>query len=204
LNVEEEIYCSEAMNNKITFALFAVMLLAQWLVPSKLIYDSEKTSALGTTFKFRIRPVDPYDPFRGKYITLNFEDDQAVRDTLEDFVNDQSAFVLVEEDSMGIAKVKNVSNTIFLDGNYFEATVNYSTRLGGDSLQSVSLNFPFNKFFLEETVAPEAEVAYSETRNDTIPAFALVSILDGKAVLRDVIIRDSSIADVVKERLRKK
>ncbi len=192
------------MSNKILFAFFSLMLVAQWLVPGKLIYDSEKTNAEGTSFKFRIRPVDPYDPFRGKYITLNFEDARVLRDTLEEFSNGQSAFVLVEEDSLGVARVKSISSYAFPESNYFEATVLWQSRIQEDSLQSIELDFPFKKFFMEETLAPQAEQTYSETRNDTIPAYALVSIMDGKAVLRDVIIRDSSIADVVRTRMVKK
>ncbi len=184
--------------------LVVLMLAAQWLVPAKLIYDSEKTNAEGTSFKFKIRPVDPYDPFRGKYITLNFEDARVLRDTLETFSNGQSAFVLVEEDSLGLARVKSVSSYAFAESNYFESTVLWQSRIQDDSLQNIELDFPFKKFFLEETLAPQAEHTYSETRNDTIPAYALVSVMNGKAVLRDVIIRDSSIADVARARIVKR
>ena len=103
-----------------------------------------------------------------------------------------------------MARVKSISSSAFPESNYFEATVLWQSRIQEDSLQSIELDFPFKKFFLEETLAPQAEQTYSETRNDTIPAYAIVSIMDGKAVLRDVIIRDSSIADVVRARMRKK
>ncbi len=50
--------------------LFAVMCLAQWIVPGKMVYDSENTIAEGTLYKFKTAPVDPSDPLRGKYVTL--------------------------------------------------------------------------------------------------------------------------------------
>lgn len=192
------------MIKKLLLPLLLLMCLAQWLVPGKLIYDSEKTTEEGISFKFKIRPVDPYDPFRGKYITLSFDDNNVMRDTLEEFLRDQSVFVLVEADSTGFAKVKEISNSSFSEPNYFEASVLWQNKSKEDSLQTIELDFPFKKFFLEESLAPEAETAYSESRNDTIPAYALVSVMDGKAILRDVILNDSSIADVVKARQKKR
>lgn len=192
------------MIKKLLLPLLLLMCLAQWIVPGKLIYDSEKTTEEGISFKFKIRPVDPYDPFRGKYITLSFDDNNVIRDTLEEFSRDQSVFVLVEADSTGFAKVKEISNSIFSQPNYFEASVLWQNKSKEDNLQTIELDFPFKKFFLEESLAPEAETAYSESRNDTIPAYALVSVMDGKAILRDVILNDSSIADVVKARQKKR
>ena len=185
------------MNKKWLLPLFGLMQVAQWLVPSKLIYDSEKTISDGVTFMFRTRPVDPYDPFRGKYITLYFEDNKIRRDTLESFNDGESVFVLVEADSLGIGVPKDVSHSIFDTSNCFEATVSYSVRDSANGFRWVYLEFPFNKFFLEETLAPQAEMTYSETRSDTIPGFAVVKIKDGSAVLQDVMINDSSIVDLV-------
>ncbi len=190
------------MTKKLLFALLVLTVTAQWLVPGKLIYDSEKTNAEGTSFKFRIRPVDPYDPFRGKYITLDFMDNESKRDTLESFSYGQSVFVEVSPDSGLIAKVKSISKNTPLGSDYFEATVVWVSQNRADSIQTVGLDFPFKKFFLEETVAPEAELTYAETRSD--PGYALVSIMNGKAILRDVIIRDSSIVDVVRARRLKR
>jgi GDYXXLXY protein len=204
LDVEKEKPNRQAMIKKLILPLLVMAFVAQWLVPAKLIYDSEKTNSAGKIFRFKIRPVDPYDPFRGRYITLSFMDDQAIRDTLEKFSYDESAFVLVGHDSTGTAQIKNISHVPFAEPSYFEATISYLDRDRIDGLQSIRVDFPFNKFFLEETIAPGAETVYRESTNDTIPAYALVSILDGKAVLRDVIIRDSSIADVVRARVREK
>ena len=59
---------------KMIMVLFAVMCLAQWIVPGKMVYDSENTIAEGTLYKFKTAPIDPSDPMRGKYITLKFQE----------------------------------------------------------------------------------------------------------------------------------
>ena len=46
--------------------LFAVMCLAQWIVPGKMVYDSENTIAEGALYKFKTAPVDPSDPYAGE------------------------------------------------------------------------------------------------------------------------------------------
>jgi hypothetical protein len=60
---------------------------------------------------------------------------------------------------------------------------------------------------MEEGKTYEAETAYREYNRDTIitkPAYALVAIKEGSAVLKDVIIEGISIKDyVIKERRKK-
>ncbi len=53
---------------------FALLVIVQWLVPGQLIWKKEKVLAEGVTYKFQSAPVDPNDPFRGKYIVLNFKE----------------------------------------------------------------------------------------------------------------------------------
>ena len=51
---------------KMMMVLFAVMCLAQWIVPGKMVYDSENTIAEGTLYKFKTAPIDPSDPIAGE------------------------------------------------------------------------------------------------------------------------------------------
>ena len=62
------------MSTKIIVIIaFIFMVFAQWYVPSKMILDREDILKNGEEFKFLTQPIDPSDPFRGKYITLNSE-----------------------------------------------------------------------------------------------------------------------------------
>ena len=53
-------------------ALLVVCLL-QWTVPLGLIWQHQATLRTGTVYRFRTAPVDPVDPFRGRYVQLRFE-----------------------------------------------------------------------------------------------------------------------------------
>jgi hypothetical protein len=44
---------------KITIGLFLAMCLFQWLVPARMIYDSETVIREGIPYKFKTLPIDP-------------------------------------------------------------------------------------------------------------------------------------------------
>ncbi|HZI25706.1 MAG TPA: GDYXXLXY domain-containing protein, partial [Chryseolinea sp.] len=92
----------------IIMILFAVMCLAQWIVPGKMVYDSENTISLGTVFKFKTEPVDPSDPFRGKYVTLRFESDFIEIEDSAEWVSGEDIFVTFTTDMAGFAKAENI------------------------------------------------------------------------------------------------
>jgi len=61
------------MNNRlIILVAFIVLCSAQLYFPAKIVYDNTMVLNQGTIWKFQCEPVDPNDPFRGKYITLRF------------------------------------------------------------------------------------------------------------------------------------
>jgi hypothetical protein len=53
---------------------------------------------------------------------------------------------------------------------------------------------------MEESKAYEAELAYRDARRERKSAYALVSIKDGDAVLKDVLIEGIPIREIAKER----
>jgi uncharacterized membrane-anchored protein len=52
--------------------LFVALVAAQALLPLLLIAWNEQALASGTRVTLRTVPVDPIDPFRGRYVTLNY------------------------------------------------------------------------------------------------------------------------------------
>lgn len=182
------------MKTKNMFIVFVVVAVVQAFVPLKMIYDTEKINDEGTVYKFKTEPIDPNDPFRGKYITLRFEAENfKTTDSLMDMRQD--VYVSVENDSEGYARVKEILKEEPEEGHYFKAKTGY---LVSDELH---LDFPFDRFYMEESKAPQAEVAYrkySATDNPK-PAYALVAIKDGETYLKDVIVDDKPIREYVME-----
>lgn len=178
------------------FSLFVVVVLAQLFVPAKMIFDQEIVFKKGTAFKFRTQPVDPADPFKGKYIRLNYE---IVSETTNDstWISYEPIFVTFKTDSLGFAMVKNVSKEQPKNSDYLELTVDWYN----DYEKTVHFAFPFDEFYMNEHKAYDAELAYVKAQQDTLPnnTYGLVYIFKGKGVLDNVFINDVPIAQYVEK-----
>lgn len=175
--------------------LFVFMCVAQWVVPGKMIYDSESVVANGTVYKFKTQPIDPSDPFRGKYVTLSFNADRIEVKSGDPWYDGEEAYVTFTTDSAGFAVPATISRTPPASAPYLHTKVLYPDFKEG----SVSFELPFDRFYLEESKASEAEKAYWEAQRDSTQiAYGVVRIGAGNAVLTDVMINDRSIVEVVK------
>jgi|SRR5688572_20952663 uncharacterized membrane-anchored protein len=181
-----------------TLILFIVMCLAQWVVPGKMVFDSERIIADGTLFKFKTAPIDPADPFRGRYITLNFQENFVpFRDSLE-WQRGQEIYVTFKLNEEGFAVPDNAYHTPPESPTYLRTMVDDVSHYQGDF--KVWYKLPFDRFYLEESKAPQAEERYREAQRDSAQvAYALVSIGPGQAVLQDVIINDRSVTDIIND-----
>jgi len=172
------------------------MVVAQLFIPAQMIWNSEKTISKGHTFKFKTIPVDPVDPFRGKYIRLRFEVENKDYDTkYYDKKNRKIIQFAILEEVDGYANISEVVNDPPI-GNKPYIKVKTSPWKNG----KIRVDLPFDKFFMEESLAKPAEDMVRELQRDsTVIVCAQISVLDGNAVLKDVMINDKSIADYVRE-----
>ena len=176
---------------------FVIMVLAQLYVPASMIFESEKVLTQGKEFKFKTAPVDPTDPFRGKYVSLNFEETN-FRGRLQDtFFYGEKVYVSLSTNHEGFVKIADISKSIPDTEDYVSATV--SNFFDGDS-SYVTVEYPFDRFYMEESKAYNAELAYNESARDTNQTtYALVSVRKGEAVVKDVIINGITIRQAAME-----
>ncbi|WP_405566265.1 GDYXXLXY domain-containing protein [Polaribacter sp. Asnod6-C07] len=183
-------------SKKIIFILFLLVAILQLLAPTKMIYDQENTLKNGKALKFLTEPIDPNDPFRGKYIRMNYDINSFnTKDTI--WERKQEIYVYLN-DSLGFATLKTVSKTkLEIDNNYVKAEVswydNYNNKL--------RFNLPFDRFYMEESKAKPAEdLVRINNRRDSLKTnitFAMVYLNDDKFVLENVFINDVSIKYLV-------
>lgn len=186
------------MKTKLTVAAFILMALIQLYFPAQMIFENEHLLQAGIEYKFKTAPIDPNDPFRGKYITLHYEQNTIeIRDENE-WQRSEVVYVIVSKDLSGFAKIQSVSKVKPSNKvDFVKAKVNFVTTNGSNKL---IIGYPFDRYYMEESKAPEAEVTYRESQQDTRrPAYALVKIKGGEAVLEDVLIDGESIKEIVKK-----
>jgi len=186
------------MNKKIILlVIFVLVAIAQLYVPAKMIWDKEEVIETGNVYLFETAPIDPTDPFRGKYITLSFVDDRYKVTDNTQWQSGEHIYVSITKNATGVASIESVSKTRPNSGlDYFQASVRYVT---GAEEPTLTIEFPFDRYYMEESKAYEAEVVYRESRRDTsVTAYAVVKVKAGQSVLEDVMINGISIREVVK------
>ena len=182
-------------SRKIYFTAFILLALVQLYVPAKMIFDKEGVMGSGMEYKFKTAPIDPNDPFRGKYIRLSYADNVIDIQNESDWIQGETIYVLLTTDADGFAKNESASKEKPEDGTPFlQANVRYITSNGSNKL---TIDYPFDKFYMEESKAFDAELAYRQSLWDTTRVtYALVSIKNGNAVLKDVLIDGISIREI--------
>lgn len=187
-------------NSMLLLTAFVLICGVQLYVPASMILEMENVVKTGVEYKFKTAPVDPTDPFRGKYVTLRFDNnDIRVEDTTTNWYFYKEVFVQVTNDADGFAKIADVSVDPFDNKtDYFKAWI-HSTYVSNGQTE-LTINYPFNRYYMEESKAPEAEKAYAQVQWDTSRvAYALVNVKKGKAVLKDVLIDGIPIKEYVQK-----
>ena len=181
--------------NIIIFVAFALMVASQIYVPASMILSQEDILTSGTTFKFKAAPVDPADPFRGRYVVLSFEENQFEQDT-GIWKSGETIFVHLSTDYEGFAEIFDVSKEApDSQIEYLKTTVLYPPTTYNNN---VTIDYPFYRFYMEEFKATEAERTYWNSLRDTSKVtYAVVNIKDGEYALRDVMINGVSLRHVV-------
>ena len=183
-------------NKKYIYVLFVLMILAQIFVPAQMIFHQKNILSVGTLLKFKTQPVDPSDPFRGKYISLNFEADEVDVLNKKDFTQDEKVYALLTTDSLGFAKIETLSKVKPTNSNlYLKVKINY---FNYDNDNRVTVQLPFNRFYMNEHKAQKAEDLYRQSAQNTQnTTCAIVALLDGDAVIKDVLIDGIPIKEAV-------
>lgn len=189
------------MKNKkiILFIAFAFIASTQIFVPLNMIWEKDDILKSGTVFKFYTAPLDPTDPFRGEYISLDFSDIEANVENEKEWEIGEDVFVHLSKDTNGFAKIIEVSKESPEENNdYIKAKVRNVTR---DSSNVLTVSYPFDRLYMEEKKAYQAEQEYRKSQIDTSKStYALVSVKAGKAVIKDVMIDSVSIYEIVRKK----
>lgn len=181
------------------FALFLLVAAVQLYIPAEMISHNENIINTGTMLKFKCEPIDPYDPFRGKYIYLRFANRNIIVNKANNYQYNQKIYATFKQDTTGYAvmdKIYNLPPKHRTD--YLELTVDYINNY--DSIEKISVEYPFNRYYMNEHKAPLAEQTYAESVNDVKKSvYAEVAIKNGTGVIKEVMIDNISIKDYVKK-----
>jgi len=172
--------------------IFVPLALIQLAVPGWMIHRQEQILQHGRVFKFQTAPVDPYDAFRGRFVALRFTAESDANKGRSDYSR-HKLWVQFETDEKGFAKIRRVSMEPLTGDDVLAVT----SKWGG-------LHFPFDRYYMDENTAPEAETAYRDnSRRNHENAYATVRILNGRAALEELYIDDKPIREFLRTEAKK-
>jgi uncharacterized membrane-anchored protein len=180
------------------FIAFALVALMQLSLPAWQIFRYERALTQGKVFKFRTRPVDPYDAFRGRYVRLGFDTTNAGWSEEKAPQSGAQVYAKLETGADGFVKLGQATLTEPESGDYLLVTTQWST----DGAKSISVTLPFEQFYMTEQLAPKAEEVYRKNtwnRDAQEPSYAQVRVLKGVGVIEDVFIGDKPLAQAARE-----
>ena len=173
--------------------ILCVLFLFQLAVPVYMITNREITLKHGTSFKFQTTPVDPYDAFKGKYVALSIKENTIALPKNLKVTRNQNVYVSIIEDEQGFAKVSGLSLACPKHNEFVKAKVRYVT---GNNVQ---LDFPFDRYYLDEFAAPEAEKVYRKfnRRGAKKEAYITVKVRKGNAVIEGLFLDGRPVLEAV-------
>ena len=181
--------------NRFLLTLMAVVFLAQWAVPAAMIARREIALRRGEVFLFRTAPIDPYDPFRGRYVTLNFRSTGVSPENApEGLETGRRVYATVSRDDDGFAVFQKLSLTPPAHDSYLR------TRVRRITPSQITIDIPFDRFYMEETAAPEAERAWlRHAGRGELESWARVRLYAGTAVTEDLVIGGTPVLEFIEK-----
>jgi len=179
---------------RLRLPLFALVAVAQLWVPAAMILARERVLARGELFRFRTAPVDPYDAFRGRYVALAIHVGEASLPPGLDLHPGEWVYVALVRDDDDFAHFGPISREP-PDGPYLRLRVRWAHN------QRVRFDLPFDRYYLDEDLAPAAERAYREhsrRQGEKHDAWVAVRVLEGQAALEELYVGGMPILDFVR------
>lgn len=185
------------MKPLIASMIFGVASLAQWAAPMSRIYTYEQALTHGTLIKLKCTAPDPYDPLRGRFLAIRPAQQQIpVAETLQ-LQRGTTFYASFSTGDDGLTTLSGVT----LDPPEKGESIRLRTRYFSND-KNVNFDWPFERFYINEKLAPEADAWLAENIRSAQGVIAEVRVLNGKAVLADLSLDGKSFRDILKERVK--
>lgn len=206
---------------KIRLAVYIVAFLCAVAASVWRIVSIEIGSRTAPLFRFKVEGYDPYDPMRGRYLRLNprrslrlkpSEDGNEVFDYWNRTDYENVIYAVLKADADGIVEVARLVKTReealgepvlkvkFCGCHYDWSSGDNSVTDSSDKDIEVEYGLPFEKYFISESIADEADRLLTGARNSGTAYLAVRVLPDGSFAVQDLLIDGVPIAQAVANR----
>ncbi len=187
---------------KLPLIVLGILIVTQLAIPFSMIQSRENILHNGEIFKFITRPIDPADPFQGRYVRLGIQNDYVSRprNAEYDMKRRSAVYAVLEADEDGFARFTSLMRERPATGQYLKTRYRGHRRRWDDETKAHifmgdRIDIPFDRFYMDEAKAPRAERLARESTRST-NCWVNVRILNGKAVIEDVFAEGQSLRDL--------
>ena len=174
--------------------LWALLAVAQLAAPAWMIVGQERVLRGGVQVKLHTRPVDPADFFSGRYVALGFAVEQLSRELVRGhFELEDVAYLELRDGAEGFAEA------VALYKDKPAGALVLQCRVQSLSPPTVQVELPFNRFYMDEHLAPQAERVYRAQAADPVDSFVTVRVLDGRGVIEELYLGGKPVATFLRE-----
>ncbi len=176
--------------------IFSIAVLAQWAAPLSQIWTYEKVLAKGTLIKLKCTAPDPYDPLRGRYLAVRPNQREAPVPAGMELKQDTQVYAVLTTGADGFATITSLSLTPPASGDYVRVKSRYVFN------EKALIDWPFDRFYVNEKLAPEADKWFAENIRSVQGITAEVRVFNGRAVLEDLSLDGKPFREILKARLK--
>lgn len=205
------------MKKQLLLILLLLGILAQFAVPAWLLCQRELTLRHGTVYLLNTMPVDPMDPFRGRYMVLEFKDFRTLAISTNESTrlrerSGQRVWLTLNTNQQGVASIKALHQQYPAEPciqarigwvlEKWEPTDPPQTNAVGGVVSNfratVHLNsLPCKRYYLPEKLAPVAEKAYARYMRQGQATHAKVRVWRGHVFLEDLLLDGKPLREVL-------
>ena len=157
-------------------AVLAVLLIIQLAVPVYMIAGKYDVLINGEEHKFRVRPIDPYDAFRGRYVAVGIQTDLRG--------NEKYGIIGVMPD--GFSDLVSLTDSKPVTGAYVKSIARDWFRM------------PIDRYYMDEKLAPKAESLVS--RGSEKEAYVTARIKNGSLVISGLYVDGVPIEEMLRSK----
>ncbi|NLT58276.1 MAG: GDYXXLXY domain-containing protein [Clostridiales bacterium] len=153
------------MKKRSAYLLLGYFIL-QLALPGQLVCRHYHTLRTGESYKFQVRPYDPYDPFRGRYVALMPD--------LGPQGDRRGEYALLGRDADGYAVVTGWRDERPAEGPYVK-------------------DLQLDRYYMNEKMAPQAERLSFDLDLEQNAFYLLVKVRQGRYVIAGLYVNDTPI-----------
>lgn len=178
------------------FIIFGIAVLAQWAAPLSQIWTHERVLTRGTLIRLKCTAPDPYDPLRGRYLAVRPSQTEAPVPGGMVLNEGTQVYAVLTRGADGFATISSLSLTPPESGDYVRVKSRYVFN------EKAVIDWPFDRFYVNEKLAPEADKWFAENLRSAQGITAEVRLLNGRAVLEDLSLDGKPFHEILKARVK--